>query len=172
MGKSIFSNNCFIGLNGHAHTIGNQFAGLSQEFGVNISIVLVLKSLFYDPLTHLQPGQLVATYTIDIDRHYDFFIVTVSRLWYYCGVSVQTFFLYFLQDIIHVQDDPESAVAYLAVLGQISGSLLCYPVGWLSDTVYGGRRKPFVYLACSILGCVVVWMMFATSMHQMVILGQ
>ena len=30
-------------------------------------------------------------------KHYDFFIVTVSRLFYYCGMSVQTFFLYFLK---------------------------------------------------------------------------
>ena len=113
---------------------------------------------------------LIATYSIDIEKHHDFFVVTVSRLAYYCGVSVQTFFLYFLHDIIKIKDNPESAVAYLAVLGQISGAFICYPVGVTSDLLFGGRRKPFVYLSCVMLGSVMVSMIFATTIDQMKIL--
>ena len=112
----------------------------------------------------------LASYSIDIGNNHDFFVVTISRLAYYCGVSVQTFFLYFLHDIIHVRKDPEGAVAYLAILGQVSAVFTCYPVGLASDRLLGGRRKPFVYLACAILGSITVTMTFATTMHQMIIL--
>lgn len=132
--------------------------------------IILLKTMLYDPVRRLNRTSLAATYSIDIDRHHDFFVVTVSRLCYYCGGSVQAFFLYFLHDIIRVQDDAESGVAYLAVLGQISGALICYPVGFSSDHIFGGRRKPFVYVACAILGAVTFAMMFAGTMHDMVIL--
>lgn len=112
---------------------------------------------------------LLATYTIDIKENHDFFIVTVSRLCYYCGISVQTFFLYFLHDIIAVTE-PESAVAALAVVSQISGALIFYPIGCISDQFCDGRRKPFVYIACTLLGGVTMSMIFSKSMEQMTIL--
>jgi len=88
------------------------------------------------------------------------------------GSSIEfiQFFLYFLHDIIRVKDDTESSVAYLAVIGQISGALICYPVGLASDRIFGGKRKPFVYFACTVLGAVTFAMIFATTMHDMVIL--
>jgi MFS family permease len=36
--------------------------------------------------------------------------------------------------------------------------------------MFGGRRKPFVYLSCAILGAVTFAMIFANSLHGMVIL--
>lgn len=132
---------------------------------------MLLKTMLYDPMIRLDWKSLMAAYSIDVDKHHDFFIVTVSRLCYYCGGSIQTFFLYFLHDIIHVQDDPETAVAYLAVLGQISGAFICYPVGVISDRFLGGQRKPFVYLACAILGGVTLSMIFAKTMEQMTVLA-
>jgi Na+/melibiose symporter-like transporter len=132
--------------------------------------VLLLRTMLYDPLIRLSCKALVATYTIDIGKNHDFFVVTVSRLFYYCGISVQTFFLYFLHDIIRVKGDPESAVAFLAVLGQIAAVFICYPVGVASDRLCNGRRKPFVYLACAILSSVTLTMIFATTMQQMIIL--
>jgi hypothetical protein len=131
---------------------------------------ILLKTMLYDPIRRLDGKSLAATYSIDLKKHPDFFIVTVSRLCYYCGISVQAFFLYFLHDIIHVKEDPESAVAYLAVLGQIAGSFICYPVGLASDRLFGGRRKPFVYFACAILGALTFTMIFATTMKEMTIL--
>lgn len=130
----------------------------------------LLRTMIYDPVVRLDSGALLATYTIDIKQHHDFFFVTVSRLCYYCGSSVQTFFLYFLHDIIRVKDNPESAVAELAVVSQIAGALICYPVGWISDRFCGGRRKPFVYLSCTLLGGVTLSMIYAQTMHQMTIL--
>ena len=127
----------------------------------------LLKNMLYDPLLSLDRTALIGAFTINIDENYDFFIVTVSRLFYYCGSSVQTFFLYFLHDIIGVRDDPESAVATLAVIAQISGALVCYPVGWISDQFCGGRRKPFVYIACMALGGIYSAIIFAKSMDTM-----
>jgi len=131
---------------------------------------VLLKNMLYDPILLLDRKTLIATYTINIDENHDFFVVTVSRLFYYCGSSVQTFFLYFLHDIIGVTDDPESAVATLAIITQISGALVCYPVGWVSDQFCGGRRKPFVYIACALLGGITSAMIFATTMDTMTIL--
>lgn len=51
---------------------------------------LLLKTMLYDPVTRLDSKSLSATYSIDIKENYDFFVVTVSRLCYYCGVSIQT----------------------------------------------------------------------------------
>jgi MFS family permease len=131
---------------------------------------VLLRTMTYDPVVRLDSGALLAAYTIDINQHHDFFAVTVSRLCYYCGSSVQTFFLYFVHDIIGVLDNPESAVAELAVASQIAGALVCYPVGWISDRYCGGRRKLFVYLACTLLGGVTLSMIFAKTIHQMTIL--
>lgn len=131
---------------------------------------VLLKTMLYDPLLLLDKKTLIATYSINIEENHDFFIVTVSRLFYYCGSSVQTFFLYFLHDIIGITDDPETAVAGLAVVTQMSGALVCYPVGWLSDQFFGGQRKPFVYIACSLLGGVTSAMVFARTMETMTML--
>ena len=128
---------------------------------------VLLKNMLYDPIMLMDKKALTATYTIDIVENHDFFIVTVSRLFYYCGASVQTFFLYFVHDIIRVRDDPEAAVATLAVVGQVAGALVCYPVGWISDHFCGGRRKPFVYIACTLLGGITSAMMFAETMDTM-----
>jgi MFS family permease len=113
---------------------------------------------------------LISAYTIDVNNHHDFFMVTISRLCYYCGSSVQTFFLYFLHDIIGLSENAKSAVAALAVVSQISGALFCYPVGYISDRFCDGRRKPFVYTACTVLGLVTFCMIFARTFNQMAIL--
>ena len=94
-------------------------------------------------------------------------MVSLSRLFYYCGMSGQTFFLYFLHDILDVRKDPEAAVASLAILSQCSGALTCLPIGFISDRV-GGRRKPFVYVACAFLALATLAIVFAQSMNDMV----
>ena len=130
---------------------------------------ILIKTLLYDPFRRVDGRTILGSYTINTVKHHDFFVVTVSRLCYYCGISVQTFFLYFIHDIIKVSD-AEGAVAYLAIIGQISGSFTCYPVGVISDKFCGGRRKPFVYAACGILGVLTFSMIFTTTMGQMIVL--
>jgi MFS family permease len=130
---------------------------------------LLIRSMLIDPIRQLDWKTLQKSYTIDASKYHDFFIVTVSRTFYYMGISVQTFFLYFLTDIIHVKDNPESAVAILAIFGQCAGALTCYPVGMASDKFFHGRRKPFVYFACAILASATLSTIFMSDMHHMVI---
>ena len=54
-----------------------------------------------------------------------------------------------------------------AILGQCSGALTCYPVGVFSDYILGGRRTPFVYVACFVLGTATLMLVWATTMQQM-----
>jgi MFS family permease len=122
-----------------------------------------------EPFRRLNSSSVLGCYTIDIEKYHNFFIVTLSRLFYYCGMSVQTFFLYFVHDIIHVRKNPEAAVATLAILGQCSGAFTCYPVGVISDRLLGGRRVPFVYVSCAILSTATLTLVFATTFHQMVL---
>lgn len=121
-----------------------------------------------EPVYQLNCRSLLQSYTMDIDQHHDFFVVTISRLFYYCGSSVQTFFLYFLRDIIHVKDNPQNVVAQLAIVGQFSGALVCYPSGLMSDRCWGGRRKPLVYFSCMILSMATLTVIWAKTVDDMI----
>lgn len=127
------------------------------------------RSMIVEPLHDLDWEKLRKSYTIDTTKYHDFFIVTVSRTFYYMGLSVQAFFLYFLHDIVH-QHHPQRTVASLAILGQIAGALTCYPTGILSDRC-GRQRKPFVYMACFILAAATFSLLFCRHVRQVVILG-
>ena len=135
-----------------------------------VSPTVVVQTMLIDPLHQMDWATLFKSYTIDSTKYHDFFIVTVSRTFYYMGISVQTFFLYFVHDIIDIKDDPESAVALLAILSQCVGALTCYPAGLVSDRLWGGRRKPFVYLSCAILSAATLGLVMCTNMHHMTIL--
>lgn len=90
---------------------------------------------------------------------------------YWNGESdTKTFFMYFLQDIIHLKSDPEGAVATLSILGQLAGAFTCIPVGIASDRLFSGKRKPFVYFACFILAGTTLAAIFARTMHGMVVI--
>jgi MFS family permease len=150
------------------NSLGQKIKNKARE--IVLTPTLILKSILVDPVRQLDRETFFNSYTIDLEKHHDFFVVTVSRLFYYCGMSVQTFFLYFVHDIIHVKDHPEAVVASLAILSQIAGAVTCYPVGVISDRWLGGRRKPFVYLACALLSSATLLLTFATTLHEMAIL--
>lgn len=150
------------------HSLGRRMKDKARE--IVLTPTLILKSILVDPVRKLDRESIFNSYTIDLEKNHDFFVVTVSRLFYYCGMSVQTFFLYFIHDIIHVRDHPEAAVASFAILSQIAGAITCYPVGVISDRWLGGRRKPFVYLACTLLSGATLLLIFARTLHEMAIL--
>ena len=146
-------------------TTPNQEESLATEIQPNISpttqdhdnvmedfppLPLLTNYLLYEPIEHKTKSELLSAYWIDTSAHRDFFIVTISRFFYYMGISSQTFFLYFIHDMLRQSartQNPEAAVALLAIVGQSSGAITCYPVGILSDQYLNGRRKPFVYSA-------------------------
>jgi MFS family permease len=125
------------------------------------------------PVHRLNYYTLIQCYTIDRNTNYNFLIVTLSRLFYYCGMSIQTFFLYYIHDIIQIppHENPETIVAILAMIGQCSGAMTCYPVGMISDRLLHGRRKPFIYIACIILAAATFSFIYARTVHHVIILS-
>jgi MFS family permease len=137
---------------------------------------VILRSVLVDPVRRMDWSELRRSYTIDAVLYHDFAVVTLSRLFYYCGMSVQTFFLYFVQDVVGVRDNPEAAVAALAIVGQVAGSLVPLPVGYWSDHLHvapssseQARRLPFVYFACSILSSATLSLLLIRSLRQMTV---
>jgi Major Facilitator Superfamily len=136
---------------------------------------VILKSVLVDPIHRMDWSDVMRSYTIDVDLYHDFAVVTLSRLFYYCGMSVQTFFLYFVQDVVGVRDNPESAVAALAIVGQVAGSLVPLPVGYWSDHLGGpntsvqARRVPFVYFSCAVLGIATLSLLLVRDLQQMTV---
>jgi len=130
---------------------------------------VLINSMLIAPLRELNAAKFISAFTIDTVKYHDFFVVTVSRTFYYMGISVQSFFLFFIHDVLHIRANPENAVALLSILGQCAGALTCYPVGYASDKVFGGSRKPFIYVACTILASTTFCIMFLTTMDQMIV---
>ena len=128
---------------------------------------MVLKSMLIDTCQRMNWSDFFESYTIDTVLYHDFFVVTISRLFYYSGMSIQTFFLYYVHDILHVTDNPEATVASLAILGQIAAAFTCYPVGLLSDKYLNGQRRPLVYFACSLLFGACLSLLFIHDLTQM-----
>jgi len=131
------------------------------------------------PIRNLRSTALWKMYTLRLDENapnkaelqdklHDFSCITVSRLFYYCGSSAQTFFLYFLQDrlIIVKHTDPENVVASLAILSQLGGALVCYPVGWWSDKS-PHRQRLGVWVACALFAIGTTSLCFVTSIQGM-----
>eukprot|EP00554_Chaetoceros_debilis_P001582 CAMPEP_0194096258 /NCGR_PEP_ID=MMETSP0149-20130528/57244_1 /TAXON_ID=122233 /ORGANISM="Chaetoceros debilis, Strain MM31A-1" /LENGTH=1028 /DNA_ID=CAMNT_0038782227 /DNA_START=363 /DNA_END=3450 /DNA_ORIENTATION=+ len=142
-----------------------------EEFFSIFDIPSILVALFYEPIRFKSQSEIFAAYWIDITEHHDFFIVTISRFFYYMGVSSQTFFLYFIHDVLTKTEDTanaEDAVAALAIVGQIAGAITCYPIGIISDKYFGGRRKPFVFFSCFCLSLGNISLLFCTSFRQMI----
>ena len=136
-----------------------------------VTPTIILRSMIA-PIHRLNYYTLIQCYTIDIHTNHNFLIVTLSRLFYYCGMSIQTFFLYYIHDIIQIppHENPETIVAILAMIGQCSGALTCYPVGLVSDRLLHGQRKPFIYVACVILAAATFSFVYARTVHHMIII--
>lgn len=96
-------------------------------------------------------------YWVNPKEHRDFFLVFVSRTLYYMGVSAQTFMLFYFRDIIG-STDPQADVSYLALFGQLSGAIVCVPMGMLSNKL---GRKALIYLSSAVI--VVSYAMFMFS---------
>ena len=131
-------------------------------------------AIIYEPITNMTQDEILASFWIDVSKYRDFFIVTISRFFYYMAISSQSFYLYFIHDALKKSqetENPISAVALLAILGQIAGAVTCYPAGIISDYYFNGRRKPFVYCACLFLGLCNIALTFCDDFQQVVLLS-
>ncbi|CAD7928373.1 unnamed protein product [Amoebophrya sp. A120] len=104
--------------------------------------------------------QVLSSYTIDCSESYDFLWVFVGRTFYYVGISCQSFVLFFVRDVINVEEVSAQKyhVGAMALLAQLVGGVVAVHAGKLSDNKYFGRKR-LVYAACTIMACVyVLWM--------------
>lgn len=117
------------------------------SIGKQRSVREVGSSWLSTPLTW---KDVLEAYYIDPRKHYDFSVVFCSRTLYYFGVSVQTFFKYYLKDVVGIED-AESAIVKTAIIGQLCAAATAIPTGLLSDRLPGAVRRPFIYAACGVL---------------------
>ena len=136
---------------------------------LSLGIIPALSNMIYRPLSKMTWAEIRHAYWVDPKEHHDFFVVTLSRLFYYLGLSAQCFFLYFVHDVIHERENPEAAASGLAMITTAAGALTCYPVGIISDRYFEGRRKPFVYGACAVLALSNIALLWCTTIRQMAI---
>ena len=142
----------------------------SARFRVS-KLILIWKRAFEKAMT-LEAKEVFGVFYLSPQRHGDFFFVTLSRTFYYMGISVQTFFLYFIHDILRdhsalARRSPQSLVSILALVTQFSGAFLCYPAGYISDKYLDGRRKPFIYLFCAMLSMGSFSLIFVNYVNQL-----
>ena len=143
-----------------------------------------------NPITkdHLPPvtcDEIWKCFFVSPTHHKDFFIVTMSRTMYYCGISTMAFLQYFFRDLVIcappygpdcVQDahgqgritDYMAKTALIAVYAQAGSAVSAYPSGLASDA-WG--RKPLVYTACLGMGAIYLFMPFFSSEELVMILG-
>ena len=131
----------------------------------------LISLLLIEPLQEKTKNDMIAAYWIDISHHRDFFYVTISRFFYYMGISSQTFFLYFIHDEIQHKniETPKATVALLAIVGQCAGAFTCLPIGIVSDKYFGGQRKIFVYISCMFLAMGNVLLLFCKQLVHMIL---
>lgn len=56
---------------------------------VVVTPTIILQKMLVETSKDMNCATLYQSYTLDMEKHRDFFWVTVSRLFYYCGMSVQ-----------------------------------------------------------------------------------
>ncbi|GMH95637.1 hypothetical protein TrVE_jg13880 [Triparma verrucosa] len=114
-------------------------------------------------------SEVKKSYYLTPSEHGDFFWVTLSRTFYYMGISAQTFFLYFLKDIIKMSD-PAAGVSILSSVAQCSAALSAYPVGLFSDRLNRGR-KMFIYGSCFILAIGNAAFLFCRNLTSVIVIS-
>eukprot|EP01062_Namystynia_karyoxenos_P016548 TRINITY_DN16042_c0_g1_i1.p1 TRINITY_DN16042_c0_g1~~TRINITY_DN16042_c0_g1_i1.p1 ORF type:complete len:578 (+),score=130.09 TRINITY_DN16042_c0_g1_i1:78-1811(+) len=107
--------------------------------------------------------QVRACYWVDHERYPDFYWLFVSRIFYYIGVSCQSFLQYYLRDWVRhngVALTPADAKAYTAAaafLAQVGGAALAIPVGQMSDRPGVGRKGPLCWACTGVAACQVLY---------------
>jgi len=116
-------------------------------------------------------GEILASYWISPTSHGDFFWVFVSRTFYYMGVSIQIYILYYLRDTMEdkaIADNAQTYTAILCIISQSASGLVSSVAGGVSDSL---GRKPLIYLSCTIMALVYIGYCFIHSYTWVVALG-
>jgi len=110
------------------------------------------------------PSILRKTFKIDVEARSVFVRFLVSRLLFFMALAtLQTFTLYFIQDVVGLENPAEAAANLLVVIG-ICMIVTVYPAGRLSDKV--GRRP--IAISSGLLGAVATLLIFFSPTYQYV----
>lgn len=110
---------------------------------------------------------LYKSFRIDVKAHPDFVLFLVSRLLIIMALTtLQTFALYFLQDVIGIAS-PAAVTADLLIVVGICMVITVYPAGWLSDKV--GRRP--IIVTSGLLGALGIAVLFSSPSYGYVMLS-
>jgi len=116
-------------------------------------------------------SEIKASYWISPRTHGDFFWVFVSRTFYYMGVSIQIYILYYLRDTMEdptIADNAQTYTAILCIISQSASGIVSSVAGGVSDTL---GRKPLIYLSCTIMALVYIGYCFIHTYTWVVALG-
>jgi Na+/melibiose symporter-like transporter len=103
---------------------------------------------------------IVRSFKIDVRAKPEFIYFLVSRLLIFMALAtLQTFALYFLRDVIRV-DNPATATANLVVAIGIGLLAVVYPAGMLADRL---GRRPVIMVSGLLGACGILVLLFATS---------
>jgi len=136
--------------------------------GAMIATMITVKET---PDTNNQPLKLKNkgnAYYIDVRKNKDFIWFLVSRLFILMALgTLQSFALYYLKDVIHIEN-PAGAAGNLIVVIGICLLISAYPAGYLSDK-FG--RKPIIIISgfVGILG--IITLFFAHNQIDVMISG-
>jgi len=128
------------------------------------------------------PIEMLRSFYVSRATHGDFFWVFWIRCTYYMAVSVLSFMMLFLRDaVLPVSGDsppfsegvaparrPMYYTSMIAILGQLGAVCIAVPIGRLSDR-HG--RKPYIYLACSMMVAVYTAFLFAPPLAWILAIG-
>jgi len=126
------------------------------------------------------------TFTLSRTHHSDFYWVTVSRTFYYCGLSTQAFLQYYFRDACiwtdsklfdaklvtwnkspHISNYAQMTVN-ICILAQVAAACLAYPAGVLSDKI---GRKPVIYTAFFGMAVTYALLAFITELEYVIVLA-
>lgn len=112
-------------------------------------------------------SEVASCYYISPASHGDFFWVFISRTFYYMAVSVQIYILYYLRDIIHIEN-AKAYTAILCILSQAASGVVSLLAAPIADRT---GRKPAIYVAVTVMAFVYVGYCFADTYEWVVFLG-
>ena len=126
-------------------------------------------------------NELASSFVIGRRSHGDFFYVFWIRCTYYMAVSVLSFLMLFIRDVVLPSDRlvfggeavavdarPLYYTAMTALMGQFAAILFAVPLGRMSDT-YG--RKPLIYASYVLMSAVFAAFMCAPSLPTTLVIG-
>lgn len=109
----------------------------------------------------LSLGDVLASFSIDMNEDQDFFWVCASRMFFYGSISSSVFMYYYLRDLIIPKSSEatiRSALVTMVIISQLVGAICSIPCSRLSNRI---GRKVVIYGANALMSVTFTLYMFA-----------